>query len=153
MKNATSLIHNIEQIVEEVKKDIPIIEKVIEQIVEEVKIIEKVVENVIEEVKKDIPIIENVVENVVEKIIDVIPVIEKDIATVEKIIDVSIETDTIVEQEPVSSEQIYESSSDKLDLELIYPDYDDEILDDIPDDCPPIKKPPSFYKKPSSFKK
>ena len=149
MKNATSLIHNIEQIVEEVKKDIPIIEKVIEQIVEEVKIIEKVVENVIEEVKKDIPIIENVV----EKIIDVIPVIEKDIATVEKIFtDVSIETDTIVEQEPVSSEQIYESSSDKLDLELIYPDYDDEILDDIPD-CPPIKKPISFYKKPSSFKK
>ena len=118
MKFATSLMHNIEQIVEEVKKDIPIIE------------------------------------NVVEKIIDVIPVIEKDIATVEKIIDVSIETDTIVEQEPVSSEQIYESSSDKLDLELIYPDYDDEILDDIPDDCPPIKKPSSsFYKKPSSFKK
>ena len=150
MKNATSLIHNIEQIVEEVKKDIPIIEKVIEQIVEEVKIIEKVVENVIEEVKKDIPIIENVV----EKVIDVIPVIKKDIATVEQIFaDVSIETDTIVEQEPVSSEQIYESSSDKLDLELIYPDYDDEILDDIPDDCPPIKKPPSFYKKPASFKK
>ena len=122
MKFATSLIHNIEQIVEEVKKDIPIIEKVIEK--------------VIEEVKKDIPII------------------EKDIATVEQIFaDVSIESDTIVEQEPVSSEQIYESSSDKLDLELIYPDYDDEILDDIPDDCPPIKKPPSFYKKPSSFKK
>ena len=120
MKFATSLMHNIEQIVEEVK------------------IIEKVVENVIEEVKKDIPIIENVVENVVEKIIDVIPVIEKDIATVEKIIDVSIETDTIVEQEPVSSEQIYESSSNKLDLELIYPDYDDEILDDIPD-CPQLK--------------
>ena len=132
MKNATSLIHNIEQIVEEVKKDIPIIEKVIEKVIEEVKIIE----------------------NVVEKVIDVIPVIKKDIATVEQIFaDVSIETDTIVEQEPVSSEQIYESSSDKLDLELIYPDYDDEILDDIPDDCPPIKKPPSFYKKPSSFKK
>ena len=136
MKFATSLMHNIEQIVEEVKKDIPIIEKVIEK--------------VIEEVKKDIPIIENVV----EKVIDVIPVIKKDIATVEQIFaDVSIETDTIVEQEPVSSEQIYESSSDKLDLELIYPDYDDEILDDIPDDCPPIKKPISFYKKPSSFKK
>ena len=132
MKFATSLMHNIEQIVEEVKKDIPIIEKVIEKVIEEVKIIE----------------------NVVEKIVDVIPVIEKDIATVEQIFtDVSIETDTIVEQEPVSSEQIYESSSDKLDLELIYPDYDDEILDDIPDDCPPIKKPPSFYKKPSSFKK
>ena len=132
MKFATSLMHNIEQIVEEVK------------------IIEKVVEIVIEEVKKDIPIIENVV----EKVIDVIPVIKKDITTVEQIFaDVSIETDTIVEQEPVSSEQIYESSSDKLDLELIYPDYDDEILDDIPDDCPPIKKPPSFYKKPSSFKK
>ena len=119
MKFATSLMHNIEQIVEEVKKDIPIIE------------------------------------NVVEKVIDVIPVIKKDITTVEQIFaDVSIETDTIVEQEPVSSEQIYESSSDKLDLELIYPDYDDEILDDIPDDCPPIKKPSSsFYKKPSSFKK
>ena len=132
MKFATSLMHNIEQIVEEVKKDIPIIEKVIEKVIEEVKIIE----------------------NVVEKVIDVIPVIKKDIATVEQIFaDVSIETDTIVEQEPVSSEQIYESSSDKLDLELIYPDYDDEILDDIPDDCPPIKKPPSFYKKPSSFKK
>ncbi len=131
MKFATSLMHNIEQIVEEVK------------------IIEKVVETVIEEVKKDIPIIENVV----EKVIDVIPVIKKDIATVEQIFaDVSIETDTIVEQEPVSSEQIYESSSDKLDLELIYPDYDDEILDDIPD-CAPIKKPISFYKKPSSFKK
>ena len=139
MKFATSVHHGLqlfEQIVEEVKKDIPIIEKV--------------VETVIEEVKKDIPIIENVV----EKVIDVIPVIKKDIATVEQIFaDVSIETDTIVEQEPVSSEQIYESSSDKLDLELIYPDYDDEILDDIPDDCPPIKKPPSFYKKPSSFKK
>ena len=131
MKFATSLMHNIEQIVEEVK------------------IIEKVVEIVIEEVKKDIPIIENVV----EKVIDVIPVIKKDITTVEQIFtDVSIETDTVVEQEPVSSEQIYESSSDKLDLELIYPDYDDEILDDIPD-CPPIKKPISFYKKPSSFKK
>ena len=139
MKFATSVHHGLqlfEQIVEEVKKDIPIIEKVIEK--------------VIEEVKKDIPIIEKVV----EKVIDVIPVIKKDIATVEQIFaDVSIETDTIVEQEPVSSEQIYESSSDKLDLELIYPDYDDEILDDIPDDCPPIKKPPSFYKKPSSFKK
>ena len=80
------------------------------------------------------------VEKVLEKIIEVIPIIEKDIASLEKIFNnTSIETDTVIEQEPVSS------SSDDLVLELIYPDYDEEI-----DDIPQVYKPPTKTK---SFKK
>ena len=84
-----------------------------------------------------------VVEKIIEKVIEIIPVIEKDITTVEQIFaDVSIESDTVQEPEPVSS-----SSSDKLALESIYPDYDDEILDDIPDELPVfLSKKPSFRK-------
>ena len=93
----------------------------------------QIFEQIIEEVHKDIPIIEKAIEDVIEKIIEVIPVIEKDISTVEKLFgDVSIESDTVQEPEPVSSLEKTEGSSGKLELDDIYPDYNDEIIDDIP---------------------
>ena len=109
-------------------------------------------EQIIEEVHKDIPIIEKAIEEVIEKIIEVIPVIEKDISTVEKLFgDVSIESDTVQEPEPVSSLEKTEGSSGKLELDDIYPDYDDEILDDIPDEILSIKERPTTSDKKSLY--
>ena len=123
-------------------------------------------EQIIEEVHKDIPIIEKTIEKIIEKVIEVIPVIEKDISTVEKLFnEVSIESDTVIESEPVSSLEkesfskvasVFflektEGSSGKLELDDIYPDYDDEILDDIPDEILSIKERPTTSDKKSLY--